>query len=99
MYKKFISTAIWHRSTGKEYYESINAAAKYLSNSLVIVPKYNMISNIGVGGESTYNTDDVRLLSKKVRRLMHMKTYEIDFPLIHPQKIERDFAYKKASFY
>ena len=26
---------------------------------------------------------------------MHMKTYEMDFPLIHPEKMERDYKFEK----
>jgi len=94
-YEKFISTATWHKATGKEYYETINSASVYLNDRLNIVPKYNMISNIGVGGESTHGAEDIKLLPKKIAKLLHMKTYEIDFPLVHPQKIERDFKFEK----
>ena len=94
-YAHFIKTAQEHRKTGREHYESINAAAMFLNDRLNIVPKYNMISNIGVAKESTHSTEDIRTLPKYVQKLMFMDTYEIDFPLKHPVEIKRDFQFEK----
>lgn len=94
-FKVFLNVAQRHRNSGRAHYESINAAAHYLNGRINIVPKYNMISNIGVSSESTHSTDDVRVLPHKVRKLFFMKTYEIDFPLIHPAEIKRDFKFEK----
>lgn len=98
-YEKFIDNAKKHAATGKEYYETINAATMYINESLNIVPKYNMISNIGVGGESTHGSEDYRLLPRKIAKLLHKKTYEISFPLKHPTEVKRDYYFeKKMSF-
>lgn len=94
-FKCFIDRATEHRNTGREHYESINAAAMFLNGSINIVPKYNMISNIGVAAESTHSTDDIRLLPKRTQKLLFMKTYEIDFPLSHPEEIQRDLRFEK----
>ncbi|MBO5415106.1 MAG: hemolysin activation protein [Clostridia bacterium] len=94
-YKAFIKRASWHRSTGKEYYETINAASMYINERLNIVPKYNMISNIGISAETTHATDDVRVLPKRIQKLLYKKTYEIEFPLIHPTEIVRDYKFEK----
>jgi hypothetical protein len=95
-YKIFIKNATIHRRSGKAHYESINAAAMYLSDSLNIVPKYNMISNIGISPETTHSVNDIRLLPKKVQRLMYKKLYEIEFPLVHPADIVRDFHFERS---
>lgn len=94
-YKMYIKTAKEHHATGRAHYESINAAAMFLNERYNIVPKYNMISNIGVDNETTHGVNDVRLLPKRARRLLHKKTYEIEFPLKHPEKIERDYKFEK----
>ncbi|MGE6415986.1 hypothetical protein ACQKDD_17630 [Planococcus kocurii] len=98
-YNDFIETAKKHKQSGKAHYETINGASQYLYNRLNIVPKYNMISNIGVGENSTHNVDDIRLLPKMIRKLMYMETNEIEFPLNHPKYIipNRIFE-KKMSF-
>ena len=94
-YKTYIDTAKKHAESGKEHYESINAAAMYLSGRLNIVPKYNMISNIGVGMETTHGVDDMRILPKRIQNLLYMKTYEIEFPLVHPTEIKRDYKFER----
>lgn len=84
-----------HKLTGKAHYESINGVSMFLNNRLNIVPKYNMISNIGVGTETTHGVSDVKLLPRLARRLLYKKRYEIDFPLIHPKYITRDLKFEK----
>ncbi|MBO5480979.1 MAG: hypothetical protein J6A63_07325 [Clostridia bacterium] len=94
-YNIFVKTAKRHFLSGRAHYESINAAAMYLSDSLNIVPKYNMISNIGVAKESTHSVGDIRLLPKRIQRLFHMRRYEIEFPLMSPKEIKRDEYFEK----
>ena len=94
-YNRFINTARVHCETGREHYESINAAAMFLNDSLNIVPKYNMICNIGIAKESTHSTDDIRILPKRIQKLMFMHTYEIDLPLKHPKEMKRDFKFER----
>lgn len=94
-YEKYIDTAKRHAATGREHYESINAASVYINDRLNIVPKYNMICNIGIGFDTTHSVSDIRLLPKKVKNLLYMKTYEIDFPLKHPDKVARDYKFEK----
>lgn len=98
-YLTYIKTAHEHKKTGREHYESINAASIYIYDRLNIVPKYNMISNIGIGAETTHSVGDAKLLPKKIQNLLYMKTYDIDFPLKHPKKMTRDYKFeKKMSF-
>lgn len=94
-YDSFISTAKWHRDTGKEYFETLYYAAQLLENGFAIVPKYNLISNIGIDNETTHGVSDVRLLPRNVQKLLFKKAYEIDFPLVHPGSVERDYIYEK----
>ena len=94
-FKDYIKTAKMHKASGREHYESINAASFYLHNRMNIVPKYNMISNIGISQESTHSVSDIRLLPKRTQNLLYMKTYEIDFPLIHPKEYKRDCLFEK----
>ena len=53
-------------------------------NQLAIVPKVNLISNIGHGPEGT-NTKDSN------SHLANMTTFELTFPLIHPAVITRNY--------
>lgn len=96
-YNSFIKTATAHKNSGREHYESILAASCKINKRLNIVPKYNMISNIGIAQESTHSVNDIRLLPKKVQRLLYMQTYEIDFPLRHPKDMKNDLKFERQT--
>lgn len=70
------------------------ALAPYAQNQLLIIPKYNMISNIGSGVDSAH-ADELRVLPRGIRRVFNMKTYELRFPLKHPRYIVADLAYER----
>lgn len=95
-YEEFIKTAKKHKASGREHYESINAAAMYLGKRYNIVPKYNMMKNIGIDEVSTHSVNDIRLLPKRSQRLLYMKTYEIEFPLVHPKNIKLNKNFEKS---
>lgn len=95
-YKEFIETAKKHKASGREHYESINAAAMFLGMRYNIVPKYNMMKNIGIDEVSTHSVNDIRLLPERSQRLLYMKTYEIEFPLIHPENIKLNKNFEKS---
>lgn len=94
-YKHFIKTCKRHKSTGIAHYESINGASMKLHNRILIVPKYNMITNIGVSSESTHSVDNIKKMPKKVQKLFNKKIYEIEFPLKHPKYIMIDKSYDR----
>lgn len=94
-YKKFINTCIRHKASGRAHYESINGAARRLYGRINIVPKYNMISNIGIDAVTTHGANDIRKLPKRIQKIFFKKTYEIDFPLKHPQYVIRDKQFER----
>lgn len=67
----------------------------FLYTRFIIVPKYNLTSNIGLTADSTHATDNIKLLPKKTRRLFNMKTYVLKFPLKHPKYIIDDYIFSK----
>lgn len=94
-FKKYLDVVRKHQKTGKAHYESIMFAAAAQNNMLNIVPKYNMISNIGIDKESTHSVSDLRLLPLKTQRLFYKKTFEIAFPLVHPKVVEKNIAFDR----
>lgn len=64
-------------------------------NKVNILPKYNMIKNIGFCEGSTHAADDLRLMPKGVQKMFQMKTYEYKFPLLHPFYVIPDKNYEK----
>ncbi|MBE7018940.1 MAG: glycosyltransferase family 2 protein [Ruminococcaceae bacterium] len=72
-------------------YQSAMACALY--EQICIVPKYNMITNIGMTGNGVRSVNDVRVLPKKSRAYFDTKRYEIEFPLKHPKYVVEDRMY------
>ncbi|MGV1019144.1 hypothetical protein ACTS9V_05805 [Empedobacter falsenii] len=67
----------------------------YLSSSLVITPKYNLIKNIGLTDDSTHAVNTLKKLDKTTQKLFFKKTFELEFPLKHPQYIIRNVEYEE----
>lgn len=72
--------------------EFFSRLAVYSQNQLYIIPKYNMMSNVGCTENSEHATE-YKLLPKGVRRIFNMKTYEYEFPLKHPKYMIADQDY------
>lgn len=65
----------------------------YINSGLGIVPKQNLISNIGFGLDSTHFKNQ-----KEKHRLEAMRTKPIQFPLIHPPFVMCDHTYDNLVF-
>ncbi len=91
----FIKAAIKHKKTGKAYYETTYQAAQYLSDGYAIVPKYNMIKNLGVSEGAVHNASDIKLLARNTQKIFKRDKYEIQFPLCHPSNLTRNRYYEK----
>lgn len=77
-----------HVAWGEFYYRFYS----YAYDMLNIIPKYNMIANLG-GTENSAHSTEYKLMPKSNKKLFNMKTYEYDFPLKHPQYIMEDDDY------
>lgn len=92
-YGNFLKTSIRHSSSGKPHWETIVSFNSLLNSTLNIIPKENMISNIGITENATHALSDIRVVPKELRKIFYMKTYEIVFPLKHPQYIVNNLKY------
>lgn len=84
-----------------DYYEGHEAGeefflqfASYGQNQVQIIPKYNLISNVGSTGNSAH-AGEIHVLPRGIRRVFDMKTYELSFPLKHPKYVMPDINYEK----
>ena len=84
-----------HRATGKEFWESIVGGNCFFNSQLAIIPKKNLVTNIGLTENSTHSNTMKKYLPKVTQRLFDMKTYELDFPLKHPKHILINESYLK----
>jgi hypothetical protein len=76
---------------GSEFFISFSV---YGQNQLQIIPKYNMISNIGCTKDSSHS-DEIKTLPPTVRKMFNAKTYEIEFPLKEAKYVIPDIEYEK----
>lgn len=69
------------------------AMLRHLYSQLIIVPNRNLITNIGVGENTTHGINNIKKMPKRVQKLMFMPTIELDYPLIHPKYVIEDVRY------
>lgn len=66
----------------------------YAQHALYIIPKKNMICCEGAVSSAAHG-DSIDMLPKGIRRIFNMKTYEMDFPMKHPECVFPDVEYEK----
>ncbi len=62
----------------------------FLNSGLIIVPRNNLVSNIGLAEGGTNSSDYIKKVPRGLRKIFFMKTFEIDFPLAHPKYVIND---------
>lgn len=62
------------------------------SNQLAIIPSKNLVKNIGDTFDSE-NSDEIKLLPKRIQKFSNLKLYELDFPLVDPLFLTVDYNY------
>lgn len=70
---------------------------KYSQSYLCVVPKSNLIYNIGVGAGSTH-TESTKAMQWKPGRILFMPTTPMELPLKHPEYVICDRDYDKTYF-
>ncbi len=70
---------------------------KYTGSYLCVVPRHNLIYNIGVGAGSTH-TENSKAEVWKRGRVLFMPTEDMAFPLSHPDYVICDRRYDKEVF-
>ena len=87
------NTALWHKDTGKQYWETILGMGGMLQSRVAIIPKKNMVCDLGLTENATHAVSNTKLLTKAQRKMFHMKTYDVSFPLKHPKYLVPDYDY------
>ena len=86
--KCFIDRCRKHRNMATDdyvpSYESPVKAAIYLNDMYSIVPRKNLIRNVGITGDSEHTAAGLENISKKQRSIYTIEANELDFPLTHP---------------
>ena len=100
-----------HREQGKAFYETIFWSHLLLSNGLAIVPRKNMINNLGATADSTHFGGSLQTMPRGYRRIFTMKRYELPFGecnegtppeggrgLCHPPYVIEHVAYRHRAY-
>ncbi|MBR1467654.1 MAG: hemolysin activation protein [Bacteroidaceae bacterium] len=93
LFEVLIANAKRHSATGFQWWESILGMSAMLHNRIVIIPKRNMVVDLGLTDDSTHATSKHYLLPKIQRDMFYMKAYEVGFPLNHPKHVLPDYNY------
>lgn len=92
--KDFLPMSRAHKASGKAFYETIFHAHLLLHSQLAIVPRVNMISNLGVSNDSTHFAGSINTLPSGYRRIFTMGRHELNTPLHHPDYVVDHAAYR-----
>lgn len=92
-YDIIMGHAIAHQKEGKQYWETILGMGCVLQNRLAIIPKKNMVIDLGLTENSTHAVANKNLLPKFAQKMFYMKSYDVTFPLKHPNYVVCDMNY------
>lgn len=83
-----------HAASGVSYWETIVGHYAFLDSKYAIIPKYNLVRNIGFSDNATHSSvNDARIMSKSERKIYNNIAHEIEFPLTHPKYVQIDAEY------
>ena len=88
------NTATRHANTRKQFWESILGMSCLLHHQVAIIPKRNMICDIGLTQNSTHALAEAKYIPKFQKKMFNMQTYPAQFPLNHPKYIIIDRNYE-----
>lgn len=93
MYRDLYTNARRHADTGFQWWETILGMGCILQNKLAIIPKRNMVEDLGLTANATHAVSDKRLLPKAIQNMFYMKSYDVSFPIKHPKFVISDKLY------
>lgn len=65
----------------------------YMNSQLIIVPKVNLITNVGLTAGATNGGTTKGILPHKLQSIFDAEKYELEFPLRHPKYLIEDRIY------
>nr|WP_296959519.1 hypothetical protein [uncultured Mediterraneibacter sp.] len=94
----FMNSCFVHKKSKIPHFETIMILNQYLNSGLTIVPKKNMVLNVGLTGDATHTQSELDTLPKGYRKLFMLETYEIQTDLKHPKYVIEDYTYQDRSY-
>ncbi len=92
-----VNNAYRHKMSSKAHWESILGMSSLLNSRYAIIPRINLVQNIGFCENATHSIlTDINVLPKECQ-IIYKEAKEINFPLKHPEYIILDYAYDKLN--
>lgn len=70
--------------------------ARYLQSQLLIIPRKNLIQNVGLTQDSAHAVNSIRKIPKHLQPVFFGKHHSVQFPLKHPKYMIADTDYADA---
>lgn len=86
-----------HAASGKQYFESIFWSYMLLHDGLAVMPRLNLINNIGMEDGAHYSTQ-MELMPRRLRKQFTMKRHDLQFPLVHPMHVSEYPDYQRRYY-
>lgn len=91
--EKWISYAKRHKESGIAHWESIIGMGAHVNSRMAIVPRINLVQNLGVSENATHSiVSDPLLIPQRVRKF-YIPGKELDFPIRHPKYVVPEMNY------
>lgn len=84
-----------HRGEKMSSWSLQRGLSMFLNSGLIIVPKKNLITNIGLVEDGANSVSSLKMIPKGMRRIYFMETYPVELPLKHPKYVVRDILFEK----
>lgn len=95
----FLTMCRRHRSQGEAFYETIFWAHMLMNNGLCIVPRRNMVNNLGATADSTHFGGTLETLPHGYRRIFTMKRFETGTKeMAHPRHVIEHLPYRRRAY-
>ena len=90
-----IKTAKKHKLRGFPFWESIIGMNILINSMYAIIPKVNMVQNVGVTENATHSLNNIKYMPKAIRNIFTCEKKDIEFPLKHPPFMCLNYEYEK----
>ena len=93
-----------HSCQGRPFYETIFWSYMLLNNGLAIVPRKNMINNLGATADSTHFGGSLQTMPRGYRRIFTMQRFELPttgdggFIINHPPYVVEHVVYRHRAY-
>ena len=72
-------------------------ACMLFNSGMAVMPKKNLIKNIGASDDSTHFSS-LKTMPRRMRRIMTMPVHQLEFPLVHPHYVIEEVGYWKRKY-